>query len=109
NTSIAEIRDRRLEGGDETAPARWRRVAPVEKAVHRDLHPGRRDDAGEGGDVVLVGMHAARRHEPHEVAGAAAALQPGDERLEPAISGDLAGSYRRVDARQVLHHHPPGA
>ena len=59
--------------------ARGRRVAAVEEGVQGDGHAGAVEDAGEGGDVVLVGMHAARRQQAHQMAGAAAGLQLGDE------------------------------
>src|SRR5438067_1483121 len=52
---LPQIADRRLRWG----------VAAVEKGVHGDRNTGLGDNAGEGGDLLLVRMHPARRHQPH--------------------------------------------
>ena len=74
-----------------------------------DGHAGAVEDAGEGGDVVLVGMHAAGRQQAHQMAGAAGSLQLGDEVLQARVARQLAGLHGGVDARQVLHDHAAGA
>ena len=51
-----------------------RRIAAVEKSMHRDRHAGLGDDARESGDLVLVRMDPARRQQSHQVSGAAAVL-----------------------------------
>ncbi len=49
-------------------------------------HAGADEDADEGGDVVLVGVHAAGRQQAHQVAGAAGGLQLGDEVLQARVA-----------------------
>src|SRR5215207_1218285 len=54
-------------------------------------------------------MHAAGRHQSHEVAGAAALLQARDEFLQGRLAYDLAACDRVADARKVLPHDAAGA
>ena len=72
--------------------------------MHANRNPGPADDAGQGRHVVLVGMHAARRQKPHQVARAAACLQPLDQVLEHRAAGQRTVGDGGVDARQVLRH-----
>ena len=72
-----------------------------------DREPRRGAGAREGGDVVLMRMHAAGRHQPHQVDGAV--LDRGDEFGERRVLGKRSVGNRLVDAWQVLHHHPAGA
>ena len=50
-------------------------VTPVEKGVDGDRHPGFGQNAGQSGDLALVRMNPAGRHQPHQVGGPAACLQ----------------------------------
>ena len=52
-----------------------RRIAAVGEGVHERRHAGVGEDLRQRGGVVLVRMHAARRDQPDQVAGAAALLQ----------------------------------
>ena len=59
--------------------------------------------------MILVRMHTARRNESHQVAGAAALLQPGDHAGERRHLLDRACCDGVADTRQVLHQHAAGA
>ena len=83
-----------------------RRVAAIEEGMHRDLHPGIGDDAGQRRDLVLMRMHPAGRDQPHHMRGAAAFLELADELLQGRQVRDLAFGERLVDARQILQHDP---
>ncbi len=74
-----------------------------------DLHARARDQVGERDQVIFVGMHAAGRGEAHQVAGAAVALQLGDQLLEVRDPGERAVGDGGVDARHVGDGHAAGA
>ena len=74
-----------------------------------DLEAGPGQDARERRDVVLVRMHAAGRHQAHDVDGAAARFHFRGEGGERAVGCERAVGDRLVDARQVLHHDAAGA
>ena len=59
--------------------------------------------------MVLMRMHAAGRHQAHQVAGAAVRLEARDQILQRRLLRDLAARDRVADARQVLHHDAAGA
>jgi hypothetical protein len=59
--------------------------------------------------MVLVRVHAARRHQADQVAGSAARLKRVDQAGQRRVAGQRAVLHRTVDARQVLHHHAAGA
>ena len=86
-----------------------RGVAAVGQGVdgHRNARRGK--DARQRRRVALVAVHAARRGEAEQVAGAAGGAQLGDEAGQHRRRRERAVRHRRVDPRQVLHHHPPGA
>ena len=101
--------DGRLEVRQVAAAARRRGVAAVEKGVHRDLDAAPGQGAAERRDMVLVAVHAAGRNQPHQVARAAAVLEPRDQLIEHGVGGERAVGDRPADARQVLGHDAPGA
>ena len=86
-----------------------RGVPPVEKGMDGDRHPGFGEDAGEGGDLPLVRMHAAGRHQPHQMRGPVALFQLADKLAQRRHGGELAVGDSCVDARQVLQYKPSGA
>ena len=55
--------------------------------MHADRHPGPGDLPGQRRHMILVGMDAARRHQAHQVAGAAAFLEGLDEGQQVRIGG----------------------
>ena len=77
--------------------------------MHGDRNTGLGDNAGEGGDLLLVRMHPARRHQPHHMRGAAGRLQLADEILHRRQARDVILRERLVDARQILHDDAAGA
>ena len=85
-----------------------RRVSPVEEGVDGDRHPGLDKDPGEGGDLVLVRVHAARRQQPHQVSGSAAPVQLADKVAQCRHGGELPAGDCGVDARQILEDQPSG-
>ncbi len=85
-----------------------RAVAAVGEGVHDHRHAARRDGSGERGDVALVAVHSAGRHQPHQVAGAAAGRQRRGDAVDRRPALELALGDRLVDARQVLEHHAAG-
>ena len=58
--------------------------------------------------VILVRMHPAGRHQPHQMTHPARRFQLGDEPDQRRQSGNRAICNRPANARQILHHHPPG-
>ena len=77
--------------------------------MHDRRHAGAGEDLRQRRGVVLVRMHAARRDEAHEMAGAAGLPQPLDQAAQRRRLLDLAVGDRVGDARQVLHHQAAGA
>ena len=86
-----------------------RHVAAVEEGVDPHRHAGARDQVGQRDEMVLVGMHATRRGEAHQVAGTAVLLQGGDQLGQDRVLGQRAVVDGLVDARQVGHGDPAGA
>jgi hypothetical protein len=86
-----------------------RGVAAVEKGVDRHRHPRLGEDMAECGDLVLMRVHAARRHQAQQVGGAARPFQSADKIAQCRHPREFARSDRRIDARQVLHDQPAGA
>ena len=84
-------------------------VAAVEEGMDPDRHAGARDQVGQHHQMVLVRVHAARRGQPHQMAGAAVLLEDGDEAQKVGVLRQRAILDRIVDARQVGHGHPAGA
>ena len=83
---------------------------PSVKACTTRRHAGVGEDLRQRHGVVLMRMHAARRDQAHQVAGAAAL--PSALRSGRCSAGARSISPRRdgvADARQVLHHHAAGA
>ena len=103
-------RGRSLDLRDEVgAPGRGG-VAAVGDGVHehaRHPEPGRH--VQEGGQVPLVAVHPAVRHEPDEVQGVPVAGAAGHRGGERGIPEEVAVADAAVDARQVLVHHAAGA
>ena len=77
--------------------------------MHGHRHPGPGDDARQPRHVVLVGVHAARRQQPDQMAGAAAGFEGFGEAPEDRALLQGAVGQRGVNAHQILHHHPAGA
>ncbi len=77
--------------------------------MDRDRQLGGGEDADQGGDLVLVGVHPARRDQPDHMRRAAPLLDPDDELLQRRGAGERAVGDRRVDAHQVLHDDAAGA
>ena len=86
-----------------------RRVAAVGEGVHHRRDAGAMQDLRQRDRVVLMRMHAARRHQAHQVAGAARRLQLADQLEERRRLGEAAVLDGVADARQFLHHHAAGA
>src|SRR5205814_1349433 len=85
-----------------------RRVAAVEKGMHRDGYAGIAHDGREGSDLVLVRMDPARRNKPHDMRRAAALFKLGDKLLQRRQACDLAFGEHLVDAREILDDDPAG-
>ncbi len=68
-----------LEVGDKGERALGRGIAPVKESVDDDGNAGAGDEAGKGGELVLVRMHASRREQAQEVGPSLTRLEPGDE------------------------------
>ena len=77
--------------------------------MHGDGHAGRSKIACQGGNLVLMGMDAARRHQPRDMRRAAARFQLIDKRDQTVMIGERAVIYGGVDAWQVLQHDPTRA
>ncbi len=86
-----------------------RRIAAVGDGMHHRRHAGLGQNARQRDAVILMRMHATLRHQPDQMAGAAALLHLGDQVDHRRLVRDLAGGNRGVDARQVLHGDPAGA
>jgi hypothetical protein len=56
-----------------------RGIAAVKHGVHRNLDPGLGDETGKRSDLSLMRVHAARRHQPEDVRGAAFRLDLGNK------------------------------
>ena len=102
-------RQRRQQPRNVLARGSRRRVAAVGESMHDSRHARLRQNFRQRRGVVLVRMHAARRDQADEVAGAAALAQPLDQALQRRRALDLAVGDGIGDARQVLHHQAPGA
>src|SRR5207249_7324415 len=102
-------RETRLEIPYESQGRAWRRVAAVEKSVNADLGdavPG--SQLGEGDEVAVVGVDAARSDQAHDVQAAA---RSGPDRPFAGVEERRAAEEgavrdRGVDARQVLEDWP---
>ncbi len=77
--------------------------------MHQRRHAGIGENFGQSHRLVLMRMHAARRNEAEQVAGAAARFELFDQIAERRRALDVAAGDRRRDARQILHHHAAGA
>ncbi len=86
-----------------------RHVPAVEEGVDPHRHARARDVVGEEDEMVLVRMHAARRGEAQQVAGAAALLQGRDQLGQDRMPGERAVLDGIVDARQLGHGDAAGA
>ena len=86
-----------------------RRIAAVGDGMHERRNAGVGQDFRQRHGVILVRVHAARRNQPDQVAGAAALLQRLDQAGEGRRLLDLAGRDGVADPRQVLHHDAAGA
>ena len=83
---------------------------PSVKRMHQ--RPARRPRSrifGQRRGMILMRMHAARRDQAEQMAGAAARFELLDEIDERRRARDLAAGDRGADARQILHHHAAGA
>ena len=86
-----------------------RGIAPIEKAMQTDLQAGAVEEVDQRRHMVLMGMHAARRQEAHQMAAPAAGAQFFDEAAERRQIGERAVGDGGIDARQILQHRAPGA
>ena len=77
--------------------------------MHEHRHARIGKNFGQRGDVILMRMHAAGRHQADEMTGAAAGFELLDQIDERRRARDVAAGDGGVDARQVLHHHAAGA
>ena len=102
-------RQRREEANNVLPRRSRRRVAAVGKGMDERRHGGRGENAREHRGMILMRMHTARRHQAHDVAGAAGLPQAFDQALECGRPCDIAASDRRVDAGQILQHETAGA
>ena len=81
-----------------------RRVAPIEKGVHGDRHPGgnRRIDQRE--EVFHRTVNASVGEQPHEVERSARARDVRDARLQDVVARELAAGNGVVDEHLALRH-----
>ena len=82
---------------------------PSRKAWTRTGMPAASSSLRQRRHVILMRMHAARRQQAHQMRGAAALLELGDEVGERLVLGQRAVRDRHIDARQILHHDAAGA
>jgi hypothetical protein len=59
--------------------------------------------------MILVGVHAARRDQADQMAGAAGAAQALDQAEQRGGPRNLTRIHSLIDARQILHHDATGA
>jgi hypothetical protein len=102
-------RERGFQGPDILGAGLRGRVAPVGEDVdhRRDPVPGQHLREGDG--MVLVGVDAAGRDQPEEVAGAAGLPQLCDETGLIKRGRDAPVRDGLIDAGEVLHDHAAGA
>ena len=106
---VAAAFDGGQEVADEALGRARRGVAAVEQGMDADRDAGGGEQPRESRQLALMRMYPAGRHQPHEVAGAAAALEGRDEIAKRRHLADMIAGEGGVDPRQVLHHHPAGA
>jgi len=70
--------------------------------MHERRHARVGEDLGERRGMILMRMHAARRHQADEMASAAALLELLDQVDKRRCAPDLAAGDGAADARQVL-------
>ena len=102
-------RQRRTQALDVLARRSRRRVAAVGEGMHDSRHTCLREHLRQRRRVILMRMHAARRDQAHQVAGAAGLPQALDQADQGRGLLDLAVGDGLADARQVLHHDTAGA
>ena len=102
-------RQRRAQALDVLARRSWRRVAAIGEGMYDGRHTCLCEDLRERRRVILMRMHAPRRDQAHQVAGAAGLPQARDQADQGRGLLDLAVGDGLADARQVLHHHTAGA
>ena len=73
------FRQRRQQSLDVLGSGLRRRIAAVGECVHQRRHAGLGENLCERRGVILMRMHAARRHQSEEMAGAAALFERLDE------------------------------
>ena len=95
--------------GDVVGAGLRRGVAAVGEGVHDGGDAGVVQDLRQGDGVVLVRVHAAGRHQAHQVAGALGLAEFADEVSERRGLGDAAVGNGVADAHQFLMHHAAGA
>ena len=86
-----------------------RRIASVGQRVNEYRHASRGHEGGERRGMILMGVHAAGRDQPHDVASAVRGAQLFDEFAQSGDFGQTAALDRVRDARQVLHDDPTRA
>ncbi len=87
----------------------WRGVAPIGEGMHLHLDACRRQDVRQRHGMVAMRVHAARRHQAHQVAHPARRPQRVDQPGHRRPPRQAAIGDRTPDARQLLHHHPARA
>ncbi len=63
----------------------------------------------QGDDVILMGMHAARRQQAQQMGGTAAGFQSRDGLQQSRVLGQRAVFDRQIDTGQFLHDDAAGA
>jgi hypothetical protein len=102
-------RQRRAQTLDVILSGARRRVSSIGKNMHDGGYASLREQRRQRSCVVLMGMHAARRSQAKEVAGAAGLTQASDEVDQGGGRFDPAVGHRVVYALQILHDNAPGA
>ena len=86
-----------------------RRIPAIEKGVNGDRDALGSQRLGRGRHVILVRMHAARRHQAHDVGRTAGNPERIDEIAERPPFGQRPVGHRGVDLGQILQDDPAGA
>ncbi len=86
-----------------------RGVAPIEEGMNAHGHAHAVEDFCHRRDLALMGMDAAGREQPEQMADASGFFEFVCKLLQCGIGGERAVRNGRIDARQILHHHPAGA
>ena len=108
NTNIFHLFDRIFKIGQKTFGRRRRRVAAIQESVNLGSDAVFIKNAGQSNNMVLARMHAARRHQSHQMAGFAAGFQLFNQIGQNRIFFNAAVFDCHVNTGQVLHNDASG-